>query len=362
MSNHWKLKHKEQLPATTSTSESASEHSSDTLPITSSVKSQQSIEQAFITNWDITDPQSKEIHNAIAEMFATDNQPISILENKGFNRLLHLLKPKYKLPGRKYMSEVVIPAIYERVKKLIKDEISKAKAVRLLTSDIWTCLNNMLNFLSFTAHWLDKDFVLQHRTLQMKHFTESHSGYHIRSVLEDLSATGDITSLIHVIMKDNGPNILKAINESLFVGKGCIHMLQLAIKASLQVANVNDALTSARSIVTHFNHSSTAQEKLKNIQKELNLAEHQPVQDVTTRWNSTYYMLERIVEQKRAISLYISDNSSTVNIRNCTERQRLILKECLILLKPFEDITKITSSTFSSISEVIPHSNTLIKF
>lgn len=74
-------------------------------------------------------------------MIATDNQPISILENQGFNRLLHLLKPKYKLPRRKYMSEVVIPAIYEKVKKLINNEISKAKAVSI-TTDMWTCSNN----------------------------------------------------------------------------------------------------------------------------------------------------------------------------------------------------------------------------
>ncbi|CAH1646055.1 unnamed protein product [Spodoptera littoralis] len=169
--------------------------------------------------------------------------------------------------------------------------------------------------------------------------------------------------LLHVIVRDNGPNMVKAIKESAFEGKGCfIHTLQLAIKAALEVENVSDALISARRIVTHFNHSSTAQQKLKDIQKELHLTEHQLVQDVTTRWNSTYYMLERVVEQKRAISLYISDNSGSVNIRNCTERQWQILKECLILLKPFEEITKITSSTFSTISEVIPHSNTLIKY
>lgn len=369
MTNHLKLKHKEQLPENTS---SVSASGSDTLPTTSGVRSninrpnsqgsQQTLHEAFVTNWNVTDPRAKEIHNAIAEMIATDNQPISILENDGFNRLLHLLKPKYKLPGRKYMSEVVIPGIYERVKISIKDEISKATAVSI-TSDMWTCLNNMVSFLSFTAHWLNEDFVLQHRVLQMKHFTGSHSGDHIRSVLEELASKWDIASHIHLIMRDNGPNMVKAVNESPFVGKGCfIHTLQLAIKASLHVENVSDALTCARKIVTHFNHSSTAQEKLKTIQKELNLPEHQLVQDVTTRWNSTYYMLERIVEQKRAISLYISDNSGSVKIQNCTERQWLILKECLILLKPFEEVTKITSSTFSSISEVIPHSNTLIKY
>lgn len=97
----------------------------------------------------------------------------------------------------------------------------------------------------------------------MKHFVGSHSGDHIRSVLEELASNWVITSTIHVIMRDNGTNMVKAINESQFVGKGCfIHTLQLAIKASLQVEIVSDSLTSARRIVTHFNHYSKAQEKL----------------------------------------------------------------------------------------------------
>lgn len=155
MTNHLKLKHKEQLTEIMSSPLSGSEQNSDIVPSTSSVRShfqctQPTLEEAFITNWHITDFRAKEIHYAIAEMIATDNQPISIVENQGFNRLLHLLKTKYKLPGRKYMSEVVIPTIYERVKKLVKDEISKAKAVSI-TSDMWTCSNNMISFLSFTG-------------------------------------------------------------------------------------------------------------------------------------------------------------------------------------------------------------------
>lgn len=132
MTNHLKRKHKEQLTEIMSSPLSGSEKNSDIVPSSSSVRShsqctQPTIEEAFITIWDITDFRAKEIHYAIAEMIATDNQPISIVENQRFNRLLHLLKPKYKLPGRKYMSEVVIPTIYERVKKLIKDEISKGQ-------------------------------------------------------------------------------------------------------------------------------------------------------------------------------------------------------------------------------------------
>lgn len=86
---------------------------------------------------------------------------------------------------------------------------------------------------------------------------------------------------------------MKAVNDSPFVGKGCLHTLQLTIKNSLQVQeNVSEAITSGRRIVTHFNHPALAQEKLLQIQNELNLPKHKLVQDVSTRWNSMFYICE----------------------------------------------------------------------
>lgn len=38
------------------------------------------------------------------------------------------------------------------------------------------------------------------------------------------------------------------------------------------------------------------------------------------------------------------------------------MEQCIKLLKPFEEITKITSSGISCISEVIPHAITLLKY
>lgn len=53
-----------------------------------------------------------------------------------------------------------------------------------------------------------------------------------------------------------------------------------------------------------------------------------------------FYVCERLLEQKRAISQYNSDSSSTANIQPLTERQWEILKEHITLLKPFVEITK----------------------
>ncbi|GBP91861.1 Zinc finger BED domain-containing protein 1 [Eumeta japonica] len=100
---------------------------------------------------------------------------------------MNILKPKYQIPSRKYMSEVVIPEVYIKVKNAVRAEIAKAKAISItsITTDIWTCTNNLLGFFSYTAHWLDEEFGLQHRVLQMSHFRRPHTADNIRSVLSD---------------------------------------------------------------------------------------------------------------------------------------------------------------------------------
>ncbi|KAF9415444.1 hypothetical protein HW555_006866, partial [Spodoptera exigua] len=69
--------------------------------------------------------------------------------------------PRYKLPSRTYMTEKIIPDIYDRIIKKIMEKILNAAAVSI-TSDIWTCDHNNESFLSFTAHWISPDFKLEH--------------------------------------------------------------------------------------------------------------------------------------------------------------------------------------------------------
>ena len=81
---------------------------------------------------------------------------------------------------------------------------------------------------------------------------------------------------------------------------GCfIHTLQLCINDSLfSQRSITDILAKVRTVCKHFGHSVVAKEKFKEIQAELGIKVNALIQDIKTRWNSTYYMLERYNEQK----------------------------------------------------------------
>lgn len=108
---------------------------------------------------------------------------------------------------------------------------------------------------------------------------------------------------MHCILRDNGANIVAGLREAGLADASCFaHTLQLCIHdAVLDSKSVSDLISAARKIVAHFKHSSLKCERLRDAQTELTLPQHSLLQDVTTRWNSSYYMLERLFEQKRAI-------------------------------------------------------------
>jgi len=59
-------------------------------------------------------------------------------------------------------------------------------------------------------------------------------------------------------------------------------------------------------IVGHFKHSNNATEKLKDFQLQMNLPPLKVKQDVPTRWNSSFIMMERLVNIKAPLSATMS--------------------------------------------------------
>ena len=67
-------------------------------------------------------------------------------------------------------------------------------------------------------------------------------------------------------------------------------MLNLSVQRGLAVPELS---TTARccKIVEHFHRSHIDNEELKAKQKQLEIPQHNPIQEVVTRWNSTFDMI-----------------------------------------------------------------------
>jgi len=102
----------------------------------------------------------------------------------------------------------------------------------------------------------------------------------------------------HHVVRDNAANIAKCFRDLEISSSGCFaHSLPLALNDGiLSQRYVTDMLAVSRRLVGHFKHSSSATARLHQFQAQLNMPNNQLVQDVSTRWNSSYYMMQRLLE------------------------------------------------------------------
>ncbi|GAA6072183.1 zinc finger BED domain-containing protein 4, partial [Tachysurus ichikawai] len=91
------------------------------------------------------------------EFICLDEEPLSVVEDKGFRRLLSCLDPRYDPPGRKYVTDVCLPTLYQTVNTNI-DRLQKDSVYISFTSDIWNADACPMSLLSLTAHFIDSNF------------------------------------------------------------------------------------------------------------------------------------------------------------------------------------------------------------
>ncbi|XP_065111239.1 zinc finger BED domain-containing protein 4-like [Paramisgurnus dabryanus] len=210
-----------------------------------------------------------------------------------------------------------------------------------------------MSLLSLTVHWLDTSCTPHGAMLQAKNFHGSHTSDTIAAAITDILVKWHIPlNKVHVMLRDNASNMKKAMDNMGVRSLGCFaHSLQLVVNEGLlSQRSVSDAIAIGRQIVGHFKHSPLAYSRLQDIQ----LQEMQPKhlqQDVKTRWNSTYLMIQSLLEQKRVLCAYIADHDLPSTL---TANQWALLEKTSIVLAPFEELTRKVSSSTASTADVIP--------
>ena len=120
------------------------------------------------------------------------------------------------------------------------------------------------------------------------------------------------------------------------------HSLNLVVQDSIEKDTaICTSQQQCKDIVSHFHRSVKSAETLWNVQKQLKVPEHKLVQEVSTRWNSTYLMFERIVEQSEAITTALCLlGQNHLCLKN---EDKEYIPGCLKVLKPFLEAAKYIS-------------------
>ncbi|KAJ8882135.1 hypothetical protein PR048_018623 [Dryococelus australis] len=123
-------------------------------------------------------PQDTAITTKITEMVCVDLQPLTIVDDIGYRRLVSHSEERYEMVSRKTLSTVVISKIVRSMSEKISGIVTTASTPSV-TSDIWTSKSGN-NFISVTVHFIDADWQFQHLLLEVWLFSgESHTAANI---------------------------------------------------------------------------------------------------------------------------------------------------------------------------------------
>jgi len=103
----------------------------------------------------------------------------------------------------------------------------------------------------------------------------------------------------------------------------------------------SNLIDTVKTIVGHFRRSSNANHQLMLYQENSGATPKKLLQDVATRWNSTFHMLNRFVELETTVKATVAIIDADLHI--LTPEEWKICKELCLVLKPFDEVTKIIS-------------------
>lgn len=158
---------------------------------------------------------------------------------------------------------------------------------------------------------------------------------------------------VHVVIRDNVANMAKAMHEGGLPTLPCMaHTLQLAVHDRLLAQRMTtDILAMGRRIIGHLKHLSQAYCAFQDVQQQLGQNIKKFQQDMTTQWNSSYYMFQSLLEQKFALAAFGAEHEIPASF---SSNQWGLIENIIKILKPFEELTRGLSSSTASAADVIP--------
>ncbi|KAH7688738.1 Tam3-transposase (Ac family) protein [Dioscorea alata] len=253
--------------------------------------------------------------------------PFSFVEYDGIRAWIKYVNPDDACISRNTLVSD-ITRMYMREKGKLKHVLGNIQNRICLTSDVWTAYTSE-GYICLTGYFVDENWKLNSKILNFAKFPPPHTGVELAAKLFEFLKEWGIEKKVFSLTLDNASSndnmkdILKeqlSLHDSLLCGgnffhiRCSAHILNLIVQEGLKVAHV--PLHKIRESVKYVKGSESRMKKFEecvgavgNIDTSIGLR-----LDVSTRWNSTYLMLDSNRKEEKKICEFLEPFYDTTNL------------------------------------------------
>ncbi|MEE6508850.1 hypothetical protein FKM82_023263, partial [Ascaphus truei] len=309
-------------------------------------------------------PKAQSWNRNIAELMCGMALPYSFINSKVFQKFMARADPQYYVPSRSFFSGKAVPQLYEAVCEQVVYELKRSECPHVhITTHVWSS-DLTMDYLALTAHWaaLNSDVPQsskrKYAVLCIKRFPKDYTdGSLQQELIRQINLWLSPNALSPGFFISSGDfNLVRAIKGAEYAHIPCFaHSMNLLVMDFLQNnRHITNLLGVARKACCHFFHSARARRILNELQYQNNLPKHPLKLETTPHWTSTYYMLERLLEQQKAVQEYTGRNKAETADIVVTSSHWNLMASLVDLLQPFEMAIREVNANDSSLSQVLP--------
>ncbi|KAM3238296.1 zinc finger BED domain-containing protein RICESLEEPER 2-like [Capsicum annuum] len=234
--------------------------------------------------------EQEQFRRALCRMVIVDELPFRFVEKEGFRNFMKVVQPHFKIPSHYTVTHDCFK-LFDEEKQKLKRSFRDAQQRVCLTTDTWTSLQrinyihrgeDMANEISKCLRdWgIDKIFTI---------------------TVDNVSSNDVTVKELAKIFTKRGTNFMNG--QHLHV-RCMAHIINLIVQDGLKMTGVS--IEKVRKAVKYIRQSPARCKRFQEYCEDVDINSKKSLcLDVSTRWNSTYLMLNRAVECENGLMSYV---------------------------------------------------------